>query len=152
VLDGWPWFDLFRTSVATFVDALPIEDDDLVALDSDLRAPVLDVLKGFWDHPTDDEVATWGRFVFEDDILGTSHNHLAQPYRWSEIVGKVRTGEPPRNRVWPAGCARVSPIPVRAAVALFWAARDTPRHELVPQRARQLVQQARVRRATRPRR
>jgi FMN phosphatase YigB (HAD superfamily) len=144
VLADWPWFDLFRSSVAAFVEALPLEDDDLVALDADLRPAVAHTLKLFWERPTRAEVTTWGQFVFEDDILGRSHNALVQPYRLTEVVERLRARKL-RPRAWVAGSARASSPAVRVAARVWAEVQARPPEQLVPAPARQAARALQLR-------
>lgn len=150
VLAQWPWWATYRAAVDAFVEALPVEDADLLALGADLRTPTAEVLSSFWEHPTPAEVEAWGSFVFEDDLLGESHNTLVQPYHVADVLARVVSRRPVRPRVWHAGSAAASPLPARLAVGAWWSAKAA-RRGLVPERARALVRHYRVSRAVRAR-
>ena len=113
VLDGWPW-DGFRRTLFRFVDELTL-DTDLAPLSADLRAGVAAALVEFWSHPTDEEAAVWGSYVYEDDILASSHNPLARPIRLADFVHKTRAAYEGK-RLWLEASVRLSSPALRPAV------------------------------------
>jgi hypothetical protein len=109
-LRDWPW-ELFRATVRGFVDEWVL-DADIAARDADLRSGVAGVLTAFWSHPTTAEAAVWGEYIYEDDILGASHNSLAKAIGVRDFIGKAGRGYEGK-RLWLSGSVQISPPGIR---------------------------------------
>jgi hypothetical protein len=110
-LDEWPW-QLLRETVFRFVDELLL-DADIASLRADLRPAVADVLSEFWLRPTRDEATAWGRYVYEDDILARSRNHLAAPMGPSDFLRKTTRRNYEGKRLWLPGSVALTPAYLR---------------------------------------
>jgi hypothetical protein len=101
VLEGWPWHEL-RDVVFDFVNQLVL-DQDLAAIGADLRPTVAAVLDAFWTHPTADEAAAWGSYLYEDDLLASSRNALATPLGARDFLRKTTDRGYEGKRLWLQG-------------------------------------------------
>jgi len=73
-----------QESILRFVDCLQL-DRDLVAVSSDLRPCVSELLRLFWNNPRRAEALAWGRFQFETDQAAAYQSTLASPYSLMHI-------------------------------------------------------------------
>ena len=71
-----------------------------------------DLLTLFWNTPTDSEVATWGRFPWEEEAA-VPFQAVAERVTTRTVARRVLAGDPHirRNSSWRAGTARVSSQP-----------------------------------------
>jgi hypothetical protein len=115
-LDGWPW-KLFRQAVFRFVDELVL-DPDIAALHADLRPAVAAVISEFWLRPTREEAEAWGRYVYEDDILARSRNHLASPMTPGDFLHKTTSKSYEGKRLWLPGSVALTPAYLRPQARL----------------------------------
>jgi hypothetical protein len=118
ILVDWPWAE-FRETVFRFVDELVL-DSDIANVRADLRTPVAAALTAFWSNPTEEESRAWGAYIYEDDILASSHNSLASEITLGDFLGKARPSYEGR-RVWLQGSVMLShPMLRPAARAGLW--------------------------------
>ena len=119
LLRRWPWWQLYRRTVLTFVEQC-VWDADLANIQADLRGAVADVLAAFWEWPDQAEAACWGAFPVEDPGTGAARPP-ARPVGLGTIATRLRGGD--TDVVWPRASLRLAAPPLRwAAGAGFWCA------------------------------
>lgn len=107
-----------RETVAAFADELVL-DTDLVDRAADARTAVNEVLESFWTAPAPDEVDAWSAFPLTIDMFHSRTVRMAEPIRLHRVVRSARRGRVQLrpDMSWPAGTARVSALPYRAALS-----------------------------------
>jgi len=97
-----------------------------------------DLLTLFWNHPTDDEVATWGRFPWEEEA-SVPFQDVAERVTTRTIARRLMSGDRHlrRNSSWRAGSARVSAQPWKTVLrSKAWADTNRARIRRAPRSIR----------------
>lgn len=112
-----------RATIDRFADALLL-DDELLAIDADLRTAIEAVVTEFWNQPTSDEARVWGRFPFEGSSGLDQSDLLARPTPLHEWAA-YRLGR--RDHAWyewQAASLQLSSSPVRGLVQVLRVSRQ----------------------------
>ena len=104
----------------------------------DVAAPVLELLRTFWVHPTPHEAEVWGAFPWQEEIW-LPYAPLAEQLRSKQVVRQLWRGDGRLRRVnsWRAGSAQASPQPWRAVLqGRAWHLENSDRLGRIPRRLR----------------
>ena len=122
-----------RDAVGLFTDHV-IEILQEQHLHFDVSRPVWRCLHAFWVRPTDEEVAQWGSFPWEEETW-PPYYPVAQSLGTADVLARLARGDRRirRHNSWRAGSARVSAQPWRAILqARAWHERNATRLHRVP--------------------
>ena len=104
-------FDLYRSTIRAFCDALTA-DDLQEAMTANLRPAIATVLSAFWMTPTYAEAVVWGDYPYDSDPLAQATRPLASPFDEDELAPLLQ-GAPlkRRDRAWLQGSLALSGTP-----------------------------------------
>jgi FMN phosphatase YigB (HAD superfamily) len=110
---------LFQETVCQFADHLLLSSD-LINPGADVRAPIADVLEGFWRTPSRAEAEAYAGFPAEDDQSGAFWKPFAQSYTWRDVARAYCYARVHRHHSisWTAGSLAMTPRPIRLAMRL----------------------------------
>lgn len=95
---------IYRSTIDAFCDAFDITQG------VDLRVVISQLMHEFWLHPSKDEAAAWGQYIYDSDPASSAARTLARPISIREIFS---AGVDRGDRAWLPGSIEMSSLPVK---------------------------------------